>query len=204
MKLRIILLLAFVFALRGGVAAQEVDTLELFDPAEVFVVEEDVEQQALEAAWQMVAGEWEYSKPYVHAQGSTIMGKLGKTIAKSKIKKGLNKAYKKLKLKNRWQSLVLTNDGQFQMRVLGLPLNGSYTYNPEEESLTLRWKGIPMKSHTHRDGNKLYIAFDTDRLLVILHVISGIGNSEILKSLALLSENYRDVMVGFEMKLVKQ
>ena len=74
MKLRIILLLAFVFALRGGVAAQEVDTLELFDPAEVFVVEEDVEQQALEAAWQMVAGEWEYSKPYAkHLMTSLLL-----------------------------------------------------------------------------------------------------------------------------------
>ena len=180
--------------------AQEVDSLEYFNPNEVLMVTEDVDETARLAACAMVAGQWQYDKPYIHADGATLLGKLGKPIAKSKLKKGLNKAYKKIKLNKRWQSLVLSEDGQWQMVVLGLSLKGRYTYDPEEELLTLRWNGVPMKSHTHRDGKKMYIALDTDKLLVILHAISGIGHSDTLNALAFLSENFRNVKVGFEMK----
>ena len=55
----------------------------------------------------------------------------------------------------------------------------------------------------HRDGNKLYIAFDTDRLLMFMHLISGLSHSETLKSLSFLSQNFRNVKVGFEMKAGK-
>jgi len=183
--------------------AQEVDSLALFDPNDVFVVEENLEQQQRLEANKMVAGKWQYSKPYVHAQGATLIGKLGKPIAKSKLKKELGKAYKKMKINKRWSSLTLSEDGMWDMRVLGLSFNGHYTYDSEQELLTLRWHGIPLKSHIHRDGKKLYVAFDMDHLLVILHVVSGISNSDTLKSLSFLSENFRDVMVGFEMKPVK-
>lgn len=193
-----IALLLLVGILPAG--AQEVDTLDYFNPDEVLVVEEDTVEAARLAACAVVAGEWQYSKPFVHADGSSIVGKLGKPIAKSKLKKNLDKAYKKLKIKNRWNSMTLSDDGQWEMRLLGMPIKGRYTYEPAEQRLTLKWNGIPLKSHTHRDGKKLYIAFDTDRLLVVLHVLSGISHSETLKALSFLSKNFSNVMVGFEMK----
>lgn len=202
MRLRIIFILTFIVALHGRVAAQDIDTLSYFDPNEVFVVGDIVEQQRLEAC-QLVAGTWLYDKPYVHADGATVVGKLGKPIAKSKIKKNLNKAYKKMKINKRLESLTLTEDGTWKMKVLGVSLEGSYVYDPEQEQLTMRWHGVPLNSHAHRDGKKLCIAFDMDRLLVVLHAISGIGHSKTLKSLSFLSENFRNVMVGFEMKPVK-
>lgn len=198
-KIFVILVLAIGFSCN----AQNVDSLELFDPNDVFVVAEDVEQQQHLAACQMVAGVWHYDKPYVHADGATVIGKLGKPIAKSKLKKGLNKAYKKMKINKRWNSFTLTEDGQWTMNVLGLSFGGSYVYDPEQEQLTLHWHGIPLKSHTHRDGKKFYIAFDMDKLLVILSFMSGIGHNETLKSLSFLSQNFRNVKVGFEMKPAK-
>lgn len=201
MKHHVIVLLYIAFGLWAQ--GQEVDTTAYFDPAQVMTEEVDSAEINHLAACQMVAGEWQYSKPYVHAEGSSFIGKLGKPIAKSKLKKGLNKVYKKLKINKRWSSLTLTTDGSWEMRIAGLPIKGRYSYNPDEQQLTLRWNGIPLKSHTHRDGNRLYIAFDTDRLLVILHLISGMSHSQTLKALSTLSQNYRNVMVGFEMNPLK-
>lgn len=209
MKLCHTLLSVFIIVLNLQCIAQEgdtiaysieADTIAYFDPAKVLVEEDDSVEINRLAACQMVAGTWQYSKPYVHADGTSFVGKLGKPIAKSKLKKNLDKAYKKLKIKKRWNSMVLTPDGMWEMRLLGMPLKGRYTYDPTQEKLTLKWNGVPLKSHTHRDGKKLYIAFDTDRLLVFLHLISGIGHSETLKALSFLSQNFRNVMVGFEMK----
>lgn len=198
-----IFVILLVFASGFSCFAQELDSIAYFDPDEVFVVEEDMEEANRLASCRVVAGEWQYDKPYVHADGATVMGKLGKPIAKSKIKKSLEKAYKKMKINKRWSSLTLTEDGEWKMKVLGLSFGGSFDYDMEEEQLTLRWHGIPLKSHTHCDGKKLYIAFDMDRLLVILNFISGMSSSEILKSLSFLSQNFRNVTVGFEMKALK-
>ena len=193
-----ILALFFVLGLSLNLRAQ--DSIAYFDPAQVLEVEDDTVEIARLAACQVVAGEWQYSKPYVHAQGASFVGKLGKPIAKSKLKKNLDKAFKKLKIKKRWNSMTLSADGNWEMRLLGLPMKGRYTYDTATEQLTLRWNGIPLKSHTHRDGKKLYIAFDTDRLLALMHVLSGLSHSETLKALSFLSRNFSDVMVGFEMK----
>lgn len=201
MKIRLVNILILVMVI--GVApavAQEVDTIAYFDPGEVLVVEDDSAEIAHLAACRQVAGNWEYSKPYVHADGASIIGKLGKPIAKSKLKKKLDKAFKKLKIKNRWNSMSLSADGQWEMRLMGIPMRGRYTYDPAAQNLTLRWNGIPLKSHTYRDGKKLYVAFDTDRLLMLMHVLSGLSHSETLKALSFLSQNFSNVMVGFEMK----
>ena len=209
MKYRILLFCTYIFVLCMFCNAQEADTvaylletdtIELFDPAQVLIEEVDSVEINRLAACHMVAGTWQYDKPYVHADGASLVGKLGKPIAKSKLKKKLGKAFKKLKINKRWNSMTLTDDGMWEMKIMGLPLKGKYTYNPDAERLTLKWNGIPLKSHTHRDGKKLYIAFDTDRLLVILHLISGMSHSETLKALSFLSQNFRNVMVGFEMK----
>ena len=186
-----------------GIQAQQVDSIAYFDPEQVFVVEIDTEQEALRESCRQVAGNWEYSKPYVHATGSSVLGKLGKPIAKSKLKKALDKAYKKLKIKSRWNTMVLTEDGKWEMRIMGMPLTGGYSYDVAGQTLTLKYKGLPLKSHVHRDGKKLYVAFDVDPLLMVMRMLSGLSHSATLNSLAFLSKNYSDVMVGFEMKLAK-
>ena len=38
---------------------------------------------------------------------------------------------------------------------------------------------------------------------MILHLLSGLSHSQTLKSLSFLSQNFSDVMVGFEMKAEK-
>ena len=198
MRQIIVISLFLAFWLCGN--AQEADSTAYFDPNDVFEVAEDVQAQARLAACRVVAGEWQYDKPYVHTDAASVIGKLGKPIAKSKINKGLNKAYKKMKINKRWSSMTLTEEGEWKMKVLGLSFGGSYDYDPEKQELVLRWHGVPLKSHAHRDGKKLYIAFDMDRLLVVLSFISGISSSETLKSLSFLSQNFRNVTVGFEMK----
>ena len=159
-----------------------------------------VQQSAPTILNQAVAGVWRYDKPSVQAQGSSVVGKLGKPIAKSKLKKKLDKAFKKLKINKRWQSLELTPDGQWTMNIAGLNMGGKYDYDRANERLTLRWHGLPLRSQVQRDGKHLHLLFDTDRLLTILKWISGFSSNDVLKSIAFLSENFHDVKVGFDLK----
>lgn len=155
---------------------------------------------ATDASCALVAGTWHYSAPAVHAQGSSLVGKLGKPIAKSKLKKKLNKAFNKLKIKKRWQALELTAQGKWHLSVTGLSMGGNYTFDPLTSRLTLKWHGIPLHAQALREGDHLHLLLDTDRLLTLLRWVSGISHNDTLKAIAFLSSNYHDVKVGFDLK----
>ena len=198
-----LLVIALLMSCCSAFAQEVQDSVPMFNPADVLVVEDDMEELERAASVAVVAGRWQYSKPYVHARGTTLMGKLGKPIAKSKLKKQLDKAYKKLKIHKRFTSLSLGTDGKWQIGLAGRGVGGSYTYNRDTGQLSMKIMGIPVKSHVERDGNKLYLCYDIDRLLVIMSVLSGLSHNETLKALSFLSQNFSDVMVGFELKPAK-
>ena len=106
MRFYVFLFCVFWFGLQQHVMASGVVPLRS-DGVDVEMTEGDSVVDNQLAACQLVAGTWQYDKPYVHADGSSLIGKLGKPIAKSKLKKNLDKAFKKLKIKKRWNSLTL-------------------------------------------------------------------------------------------------
>ena len=192
-----ILFFALMLLVRVGMRAQDVyepytDTIALSD--------DELSAYRLAAANHAVAGTWHYSGPSVQAQGTSLVGKLGKPLAKSKLKSKLKKAFDKLKIKKRWNSFELTPDGQWRMTLIGANVGGNYTYDPGSERLTLKWHGISLRSQVMRDGKRLHLLFDTDQLLTILRWVSGFSGNDTLKAIAFLSSNYTDVKVGFELK----
>lgn len=176
------------------------DSIALFHPDSVFTLtQQDIEQERIQAN-QLIAGTWQYDKPCVQAQGTSLVGKIGKPIAQGKLKKKLSKAYDKLRIGKRWNSLRLTTDGRWTMNIAGQDINGKYSYSPSKGTITLKWMAISVTAHVKKEKNNLNLYFDTDRLLTIMRLISGISHNDTLKALAFLSENYQDVQVGFQLK----
>jgi len=155
------------------------------------------------AAENNIVGSWKYEKPCVEADGTTLIAKVGKSIAKKKLVKKLDKAYKKVKLDKRWQSFTLNDDGTWQMVVVQQTIKGNYTYNPDDETLVLKFYGFPVKARTWSKGNRLYVTFHADKLLAMLNVIGDLSRSDSLKDLDKLIDNYENVRVGFEFKSIE-
>lgn len=149
-----------------------------------------------------ILGTWKYQKPCVEADGTSLIGKVGKPIAKKKLVKKIDKAFKKIKLDKRWQSFALTSDGTWEMVVLQQKLRGDYSYDPDTESLVLKCYGIPIKGHAWSKDDRLYVTFDADKLIAVLGFIGGLSRSDKLKELDKLIDNYENVRVGFEFKRV--
>lgn len=151
-----------------------------------------------------VAGTWQVTGAAVDAQATSFKGKLAKPIAKSKLKSKLNKAFKKMKLTSRLSRITLNDDGTFVINLLAKKVTGTFDYDPVDEQLTLRWKGIvPLKMRAKRDGKKLLLLMPTDKLLQLVSLLSDWTKNKTVKQLTMLHDNYDDVLVGFEMKAVK-
>ena len=155
------------------------------------------------AANAVIAGTWKYDGPSVDARGSSFVSKLGKPIAKSKLKKGLKKAYDKLKLKKRWTSFVLTREGRWSIVLLGKSIGGKYDYDPATERLVLHGTLLKIEGQAYREGDHLHVQFEADKFLTLMRLLGKLIHADVLKSLTKLSSNYYDVKVGFDFKIVR-
>lgn len=170
-------------------------------PDDVFTVTED---DIARETWQInhtISGQWTYSAPSVDVSGKNLLAGMGKSIAKGKLKKKLKNAYKKIGLNKARPQFTFNEDGTCAIKLLGVSMNGTYNYNPGQEKITLKWHGIPMTARLKRDGKKkLHLTFDADKLLSLFSLASKVSDSSTLKALSLLIDNYKDVMMGFELK----
>ena len=130
-----------------------------------------------------------------------LIAGIAKPIAKSKLKKKLKEAFKKVGLDRVRPEFYFHPDGTCSMKLLGTNIKGTYNYNPDLESISFKWHGIPMNANLRRDGNKkLHLTFDADRLLSLLSLMGRFSDSSAIRAVSDLLDNYEDVMVGFELK----
>lgn len=170
-------------------------------PDQVFTVTEaDIEQETRQIN-RLLGGEWTYSGPSVDVSGKNVLSGLGKPIAKSKLKKKLKNAFKKIGLNKARPQFSFDEDGNCAIKLLGMSMKGTYNYNPSQEKITFKWHGVPLTARLKRDGKKkAHLTFDADKLLKLFSLASKVSDNSALKALSFLMDNYEDVMVGFELK----
>ena len=169
-------------------------------PDEVFTITDD---DIANETWRInssISGTWKYNGPSVGVSGKNFLSGIAKPIAKGKLKKKLKKAYKTLGLEKVRPEFIFNADGSCAMTLLGAKVKGTYNYNPTTESISLKWHGIPLNANLRRDGKKLHLTFDADRLLSLISFMGRFSDNSAIKAISDLLDNYEDVMVGFELK----
>ena len=197
---RLLIILCVAATISSCSTHKQADIYNL-NPDDVFVLNEgDIARET----WMInntIKGEWTYSGPSVDVSGKNVLAGLGKPLAKSKLKKKLKNAYKKIGLTKIKPQFAFNPDGSCAVQILGKQVKGTYNYNPDQEKITIKWHGVPMTAKLRRDGNKkLHLTFDADKLLSLITLVSRFSDSSAIKALGTLVDNYDDVMIGFELK----
>lgn len=170
-------------------------------PNDVFVLNESDIARETWLINNTIKGEWTYSGPSVDVSGKNVLAGLGKPLAKSKLKKKLKEAYKKMGLTKIKPQFAFDPDGTCSIQILGRKVKGTYNYNPDQEKITMKWHGVPVTAKLKRDGKKkLHLTFDADKLLSLISLVSSFSDSSTVKALGTLIDNYDDVLIGFELK----
>lgn len=170
-------------------------------PDEVFTLTED---DIANETWRVnsaIRGTWKYNAPSVGVSSRNLLAGIAKPVTKNKLKSKLKKAYKSIGLAKARPEFTFNPDGTCSMSLMGANVKGTYNYNPDAETVSFKWHGIPMNASLRRDGNKkLHLTFDADRLLSLLSLLGRFSDSSTIRTLSKLLDNYDDVMVGFELK----
>ena len=180
--------------------AQQADTAVL-SPDQVFTLSPSHIVQETRQANRRIVGSWHYDGPSVDAKSKGLLAGVVKPVAKGKLARKLKKAFKKIHLTKNNTTFRMREDGTCSISLLGHDVNGTYSYNPDDESIQFRWLRVPFTARlVHKKKNEMSITFDTDRLLALFKLLTAVSGNSTLKALAFLSDNYDDVMVGFKLK----
>lgn len=192
--LSIVLMLTLTASCRSHQAAGNLH------PDQVFTMtEEDIARETL-LINQMLSGEWKYNGPSVGVNGKNVIAGIAKPLAKNKMKKKLKKAFKSIGLEKVRPGFEFNEDGTCAISMFGAKVKGSYNYNPTTEKVTFKWHGVPLSANLRRDGKKLHMTFEADKLIKLITLMGRFSDSSTIKALTKLLDNYEDVMVGFELK----
>lgn len=170
-------------------------------PNEVFTITDDDIANETRRINLALQGEWKYNAPSVGLSGKDLLAGVAKPLAKSKLKKKLKNAYKKIGLDKARPQFIFNVDGTCSVKMLGASMKGTYNYNPTTEKISFKWHGLPLTANLRKDGKKkLHLTFDADKLLNLMSFLGQFSDSSAVKALSMLLDNYEDVMVGFELK----
>lgn len=179
---------------------QQADT-SVLSPDQVFTLSPSHIEQETRQANRLIVGCWRYDGPSVDAKSKGLLAGVVKPVAKGKLARKLKKAFKKIHLTKNNTTFRMREDGTCSISLLGHDVNGTYSYNPDDESIQFRWLRVPFTARlVHNKKNEMSITFDTDRLLALFKLLTAVSGNSTLKALTFLSDNYDDVMVGFKLK----
>ena len=102
---------------------------------------------------------------------------------------------------------VFNSDSTFTSALKRGSLKGTYSVNPEDKTVTLRYtvgnKKLTVSAltaHVVLSGNELTLLFNADKLLKFLSTVSSISSNTTLKAINKLASEYDGMMLGFDLK----
>ncbi len=194
---RYILLVAAMFVLGGGISAQAQDLKSILGGIAKEVVGNKVTTQT------SIIGTWVYAAPAIKMKGEDDVSNIVSSVASatSAFDGKLEPIYAKVGLDK--SVFSFNEDGTYKTEMGKIKTSGTYTFNPEDKTITMKTKlGVSVTATVVTTGPSMTLLFNADKVMGAVKTITGFAGS-ISKSAATinsLAKKYNGVSVGFELK----
>ena len=138
---------------------------------------------------------------------NTIDGLLGLVIGSVKVQESelygawykLLPVYNTVGISAQNTQFQFTQDHQFAGKIKGIPLSGSYTYDPSTGTIRLQTLLFSTNAYITRTQSGLGLTFESKNLLKVLQVAAAMSGNSTLQTVGDLSKQYEGVRLGFEL-----
>jgi len=145
-------------------------------------------------------GTWHYRQPGCAFISEGALTKAGGEVAAANVKKELESYYSSIGINSSNTTFTFSQDGKVNVTLLGKSLNGKYTYNKSDGSLTIKIGIISKKAYVKRNGiSGLSYLFDADALLTVFQAVTALSGNSTLSTIGDISKKYDGVRIGFDM-----
>lgn len=153
-----------------------------------------------------LAGTWTYTNPAVQMEGDNALKNVAGSVAAGELEKKLKTYCAKVGIVEGMFNYVFKSDSTFTNALKKKTLKGTYSVNPEEGTVELKYalggklKITTLTAHVVIAGDQLSLLFNADKLLDFLTKISSISDNSTLKMVNKLASEYDGMMLGFDLK----
>ena len=145
-------------------------------------------------------GSWAYSAPGCAFTSENLLAKAGGSVAAENVKAKLQPAYQAVGVSASNTTFVFNRDNTFNARIDGLPMSGTYTYEPTSGTLKLKMALFSVTGYITRTTSGLALTFESKKLLNVLQTVTALSGNSTVKAVGDLSKQFDGVRVGFELK----
>lgn len=153
---------------------------------------------------QSILGTWKYKAPACEFENkesnNNLLSTATSSVAATTAESTLIKVYDKLGLDQ--CIFVFNEDGSYSTTLGKIKTKGSYTFNAEEKTITLKTKlGLTLTAKVAVTGSSMTLMFNADKLISAVKAITGVASNltQYAKAINSLAEKYDGMMLGFEL-----
>lgn len=147
-------------------------------------------------------GAWYYTEPGCAFTSENLLAKAGGAVAAETCKEKLLPVYNTLGISSNNTQFQFTQDHQFAANVKGIPLSGTYTYDPTNSTLKIKTMLFSSNVYVTRTTHGLAFTFESKNLLKVLQAIAAMSGNSTLQTVGDLSKQFDGVRLGFDMALM--
>ncbi len=148
-------------------------------------------------------GNWYYTAPTCAFTSENLLAKAGGAVAAQNCKEKLQPVYNSVGISAQNTQFQFTQDHQFAGKVKGIPLSGTYTYDPSNGTLKLKTMLFTTNAYITRTASGLGLTFESKNLLKVLQVAAAMSGNSTLQTVGELSKQYEGVRLGFDITPIK-
>ena len=148
-------------------------------------------------------GTWYYTQPGCAFTSENLLAKAGGAVAAETCREKLLPVYNTLGINGQNTQFQFTQDHQFSADVKGIPLSGSYTYDPSTATIKLKTMLFSSNMYVTRTTSGLGFTFESKNLLKVLQAVAAMSGNSTLQTVGDLSKQYDGVRLGFDMAPVR-
>ena len=148
-------------------------------------------------------GTWYYTEPGCAFTSENLLAKAGGAVAAETCKEKLQPVYNTLGISSNNTQFQFTQDHQFAANVKGIPLSGTYTYDPSTATIKVKTMLFSSNVYVTRTTHGLAFTFESKNLLKVLQAIAAMSGNSTLQTVGDLSKQFDGVRLGFDMAPVR-
>ena len=143
-------------------------------------------------------GTWYYYEPACAFTSEQLLAKAGGAIAAANCKEKLLPVYNSVGISAQNTMFQFTQDHQFAGKIKGIPLSGTYSFDPSNGTIRLQTMLFSTNAYVTRCTHGMGLTFESKNLLKVLQAAAALSGNSTLKTVGELSKQYDGVRLGFE------
>ena len=144
-------------------------------------------------------GAWYYTEPGCAFTSENLLAKAGGAVAAETCKEKLLPVFNSVGISSNNTQFQFSQDHQFAAYVKGIPLSGTYTYDPSNATIKLKTMLFSTNMYVTRTTKGLAFTFESKNLLKVLQTIAAMSGNTTLQTVSDLSKQFDGVRLGFDM-----